>query len=131
MRSPETLTLTAQSTIRDSEFKVPLFAANSILVSFVPDITHRTPNLPDPGIGQYLTCKMLVDNGFGHNLWKRIEKERAAWVERNRAAEALRELSAPEMSSPRAPAPPAIGRCWSFNVWVVADSQAAYTPRSS
>lgn len=82
--------LTLQSTIRDNAFNVPLFSANNILISFVPDVTHRCPNLPDPGIGQYLTCKMLVDNGFGHNLWKRIEKERAAWVERNRAAEALR-----------------------------------------
>lgn len=69
-----------------------MFSANNIMISFVPDVTHRCPNLPDPGIGQYLTCKMLIDNGFGHNLWKRIEKERAAWVERNRAAEALRKF---------------------------------------
>ncbi len=36
-------------------------------------------------------CKLILGDGLGHNMYKRIEKEREAWVKRLREAETLRE----------------------------------------
>jgi hypothetical protein len=50
-------------------------------------------NLPTPGRGGKLEVKLLVGEGAGHGVWKRIEGERGRWEEtrRREGEEALRE----------------------------------------
>ncbi|WOO76836.1 uncharacterized protein LOC62_01G000451 [Vanrija pseudolonga] len=77
------------ATIKSNDFSVPLFSANHLLVSFVPDGTP-TSGLPSPGRGGVITAKLVVGDGQAHAVWKRIEAERAASAERKRHEEALR-----------------------------------------
>ncbi|KAL1413153.1 hypothetical protein Q8F55_000902 [Vanrija albida] len=77
------------ATIKSNEFAVPLFSANHLLVSFVPDPAVAQPGLPHPGRGGAITAKLVVGDGVAHAVWKRIEAERAAWEERRRNEDAL------------------------------------------
>lgn len=81
-----------QYTVRKTDFKLPVFASNHLNIHFNRDPTHRCPHLPDTGLEQDLVAKLTIGNGLGHRLWKRIEKERAAWNQRAQDAEVLREL---------------------------------------
>jgi hypothetical protein len=70
---------------------VPLFSTNHINIMFGPDSSYATTNLPDPGNEAHLIVRLDVGMGFGHNLYKRIEKERHGWLQRQREGEPLRE----------------------------------------
>lgn len=87
-----------QETIKENEFKLPFFQANHEVISFVPDPTHPKPNLPDPGVDSALTVKLTLADGLGHKLFKRVEKEREAWVRKWRDSECLRESHSLAMS---------------------------------
>jgi hypothetical protein len=58
---------------------------------FGPDTGYTVTNLPDPGSEAHIVAKLAVGQGLGHNLYKRIEKEREEWHHRQRQEEPLRE----------------------------------------
>lgn len=80
-----------QDTIKDTSFHLPIFSVNHQLIEFLPDPTHPNPSLPNPGNDSALVCKLVLGDGLGHNMYKRIEKERETWIKRLREAETLRE----------------------------------------
>ncbi|BEI86218.1 hypothetical protein CcaverHIS002_0605050 [Cutaneotrichosporon cavernicola] len=88
-------------TIKDTSFHLPIFSANHQLIQFIPDLAHPAPNLPNPGSNSALVCKLLLAEGLGHNMYKRIEKERETWLKRLRDGETL-----PAYTPREAPPPP-------------------------
>lgn len=72
---------------------------NHQLIDFLPDPTHPDSKLPNPGNDSALTCKLVLAEGLGHSLYKRVEKEREAWLKRLREAETLRESSPGTLTS--------------------------------
>jgi hypothetical protein len=85
-----------QSILLSTEFKLPTFSPNHILLSFLPDPRlGAESNLPSPGRGSSLEAKLTVGEGAGHGCWKRIEGERCRAEENRNQEEVLRESSAP------------------------------------
>ncbi|GFZ45002.1 hypothetical protein JCM24511_02728 [Saitozyma sp. JCM 24511] len=73
------------SVLISSTFHLPTFSPNHLLLSFLPDLLSPAPsNLPTLGRGGKLEVKLLVGEGAGHGVWKRIEGERGRWEESRR-----------------------------------------------
>ncbi|GMK57314.1 hypothetical protein CspeluHIS016_0401480 [Cutaneotrichosporon spelunceum] len=101
-RAPELHSLIIPyDTIKETSFHLPIFSTNHQLIQFLPDPTHPTPGLPNPGSNSALVCKLLLADGLGHSMYKRIEKEREAWLKRLREGETL-----PAYTPHEAPPPP-------------------------
>ncbi|ORX37247.1 hypothetical protein BD324DRAFT_435347 [Kockovaella imperatae] len=65
------------TTLLKCTFNLPTFSANHLLISFLPDPElGAASNLPAPGRGSSLEVKIIVGDGAGHGVWKRIEGER-------------------------------------------------------
>jgi hypothetical protein len=79
-----------QSVLLSSSFNLPTFSPNNILINFLPDPSHSQPNLPSPGRGGKLEVKVVVGEGAGHAVWKRIEGGRNRAEERRNQEEILR-----------------------------------------
>lgn len=92
-----------QSILLSTEFKLPTFSPNHILLSFLPDPKlGAESNLPSPGRGSSLEAKLTVGEGAGHGCWKRIEGERCRAEENRNQEEVLRKSSAPSQGYRRA-----------------------------
>ncbi|KAL7423049.1 hypothetical protein Q5752_002348 [Cryptotrichosporon argae] len=90
--APPTLTslIIPYSCLRSNTFNLPLFGANNLSLAFVPDRSPGSePHLPEPGRGGAIEAKLIVGEGAGHGVWKRVEGEREAWAARKREAEQL------------------------------------------
>lgn len=83
-----------QPTLLSATFHLPLFTPNHLLLHFHPGphLPLVQTNLPDPGRGGKIEAKVVVGEGAGHAVWKRIEGERGRWAERRREEEILREF---------------------------------------
>ncbi|RSH90948.1 hypothetical protein EHS25_010124 [Saitozyma podzolica] len=80
------------SVLISSTFHLPTFSPNHLLLSFLPDLSPSAPsNLPTLGRGGKLEVKLLIGEGAGHEVWKRIEGERGRWedIRRREGEEAL------------------------------------------
>ncbi|OWZ27804.1 hypothetical protein C349_06744 [Cryptococcus neoformans var. grubii Br795] len=73
--------------LRSCTYNLPTFSANHIRITFLPSPSSNS--LPDPGTGQVLEAKIIVGEGAGHAVWKRIEGERSRAEERGRDGEDL------------------------------------------
>ncbi|KJD99684.1 hypothetical protein I311_06728 [Cryptococcus gattii NT-10] len=73
--------------LRSCTYNLPTFSANHILITFLPSPSSNS--LPDPGRCQVLEAKIIVGEGAGHGIWKRIEGERSRAEERGREEEDL------------------------------------------
>ncbi|WVQ73400.1 hypothetical protein IAR50_002972 [Cryptococcus sp. DSM 104548] len=89
--------------LRSCTYNLPTFSANHLLINFLPS---PLSSLPDPGRGQGLELKVIVGEGAGHGVWKRIEGERSRAEERGREGE-NEDLPAYEPASGSFGAPPA------------------------
>jgi hypothetical protein len=78
-----------------TQFELPIFSANYILINFLPDPADPDPGLPSPGRGAHLELKVSINDGHGHGVWKRIEAERCRLEERRAEDELLREWNHP------------------------------------
>jgi hypothetical protein len=76
-------------------FHLPTFTPNNILLHFGPDpsLPLEQTGLPDPGRGGKIEAKLVIGEGAGHGVWKRIEGERSRWAEKRKEENVLRELS--------------------------------------
>ncbi|WVQ85057.1 hypothetical protein IAT38_007221 [Cryptococcus sp. DSM 104549] len=93
--------------LKTCAYNIPIFGTNSINLTFTPS---PGSTLPDPGRGQLIEGKIVVGEGAGHGVWKRIEGERSRVEERGRAEEgeglpAYEPASGPSGSGSSAPAP--------------------------
>lgn len=59
---------------------------------FLPDPNDPESGLPSPGRGAHLEVKVVIGEGAGHGVWKRIEGERQSAEARRKEGEMLRQL---------------------------------------
>ncbi|ORY25956.1 hypothetical protein BCR39DRAFT_542733 [Naematelia encephala] len=72
-----------------ASFNLPLFAPNNLILSFLPSSPESSSHLPEVGRGGKIEAKLVVGEGAGHGIWKRIEGERSRYVERQIEEESL------------------------------------------
>ena len=73
-----------------STFHLPTFAPNHLLLNFLPDPSVPDPGLPSPGRGSSFEVKVVVGEGAGHGVWKRVEGERCSAEQKRTQGEVLR-----------------------------------------
>jgi hypothetical protein len=71
-------------------FNLPTFSPNHLLLEFLPDTSDLNNGLPSPGRGSHLELKVVIGEGAGHSVWKRIEGERQTAEARRKEGEQLR-----------------------------------------
>ncbi|KAK8858757.1 hypothetical protein IAR55_002986 [Kwoniella newhampshirensis] len=75
------------ASLKIATYNLPTFSANNVLITFVP--VPGDTSLPDPGRGQTIEAKVVVGEGAGHGVWKRIEGERMRAEERRKEEDVL------------------------------------------
>ncbi|WWD18652.1 hypothetical protein CI109_103105 [Kwoniella shandongensis] len=75
------------ASLKIASYNLPTFSANNVLLTFIP--APGDTSLPDPGRGQTIEAKVIVGEGAGHGVWKRIEGERMRAEERRKQEDIL------------------------------------------